>query len=331
MARVGRARGFAMGTVVGTLGAVCAIAAIAAHSFVLFCSASTLIGCAAAFSQQYRFAAVESVGAVLAPKAISVVLVGSMAGAVLGPGLAARGESWIPGVQFGGTFAVVAGCYLAAGAALLALRPTAFGSSEAATVSVRPLKVIARGRLFIAAVAGAAIGQGVMAFLMTAAPMAMHIVDQHSLEATAAILQTHVLAMYAPSLVTGILMGRFGVGRVMLVGTVLLGATLAAGLAGRHVLHYGVAMAALGIGWNFLYVGGTTLLARVHRPAERFRVQALNDFTIFGTAALGSLSAGAVMQLLGWNALLYASLPAILAAVAVILWARPDRQSGIER
>ena len=102
-----------------------------------------------------------------------------------------------------------------------------------------------------------------------------------------------------------------------------------AGLAGRHILHYGGAMVALGVGWNFLYVGGTTLLARTHRPAERFRVQALNDFTIFGTAAVGSLSAGVVMQLLGWDAVLYASLAPILVAVAAIAWARPDREAAV--
>ena len=105
--------------------------------------------------------------------------------------------------------------------------------------------------------------------------------------------------------------------------------TLAAGLAGRELMHYGVSMVALGVGWNFLYVGGTALLARSYRPEERFRAQGLNDFIVLGCAAFGSLSAGAVMQLLGWDAVLYASMPAIMLAMAAILWARPDRESAV--
>ena len=198
-------------------------------------------------------------------------------------------------------------------------------AEEEATGGARPLRVIARGRFFIAAVTGAAIGSGVMSLVMTAAPLAMHVVDGYSLAATTAVIQAHVLAMYFPSLISGVLIGRFGAGRVMIGGAALLGATLVAGLAGRHMLHYGLAMVALGVGWNFLYVGGTTLLARAYRPAERFRVQALNDFSIMGVSAYGclgfaSLSAGAVMQLLGWNGVLYASIPAILVGAMVILW-----------
>ena len=159
-----------------------------------------------------------------------------------------------------------------------------------------------------------------MSLLMTAAPLAMHVVDGYSLAATAAVVQAHVLAMYLPSLISGVLIGRFGAGRVMLGGTALLGATLVAGLAGRHVLHYGLAMVALGVGWNFLHIGGTTLLARAYRPVERFLAQGLNDFSIMGVSALASLGGGAAMQLLGWNGVLYASIPVILVGAMVIRW-----------
>lgn len=331
MSRIGRARGFALGAAIGAVGALCVIVAAEVQSFPLFCGASMCVGCAAAFSQQYRFAATESVNAAAAPTAISIVLVGSLAGAVLGPELVARGGSWISGIRFGGSFAAIAACYLVASFALLGLRSLPSASGHEATGAVRPLRTIARGRLFVAAVTGAAIGQGVMAFMMTAAPLAMHVVDQYSVEETAKIIQYHVLAMYVPSLFTGFLIGRFGVGRIMVLGTLLLGATIVAGLAGRQIMHYGAAMVALGVGWNFLYVGGTALLARTHGPAERFRVQALNDFTIFGTAAVGSLSAGVVMQLLGWDAVLYASLAPIIVAVAAIAWARPDREAAVAR
>ena len=320
MARVGRARGFAIGATVGAFGAACAFLATLTHDFALLCGGSITIGCAAAFSQQYRFAATECVGAAAAPKAISIVLLGSIFGAFLGPGLMSWGEAWVAGAPFGGSFAAIVACYLLGAAALLALRPMTPSAEEETTEGARPLHVIARGRFFIAAVTGGAIGQGVMSLVMTAAPLAMHIVDGYSLAATAAVIQAHVLAMYLPSLISGVLIGRFGAGRVMIGGVALLGATLVAGLAGRHMLHYGLAMVALGVGWNFLYVGGTTLLARAYRPAERFRVQALNDFSIMGVSALASFSAGAVMQLLGWNGVLYASIPAILVGAMVILW-----------
>ena len=320
MSRVGRARGFAIGATVGAFGAACAFVATLTHNFALLCGASIVIGGAAAFSAQYRFAATECVGAEAAPKAISIVLLGAIIGAFLGPGLMAWGEAWVAGAPFGGSFAAVAGCYLLGAAALLALRPMPPSNEEETTGDARPLRVISRGRIFIAAVTGSAIGQGVMSLVMTAAPLAMHVVDGYSLAATAAIIQAHVLAMYLPSLISAVLIGRFGAGRVMIGGAALLGATLVAGLAGRHMLHYGLAMVALGVGWNFLYVGGTTLLARAYRPAERFRVQALNDFSIFGISAFASLSAGAVMQMLGWNGVLYASIPAILVAAMVILW-----------
>ena len=320
MARVGRARGFAIGATVGAFGAACAFLATLTHDFALLCGGSITIGCAAAFSQQYRFAATECVGAAAAPKAISIVLLGSIFGAFLGPGLMSWGEAWVAGAPFGGSFAAIVACYLLGAAALLALRPMTPSAEEETTGGARPLRVIVRGRFFIASVTGGAIGWGVMTVLMTAVPLAMHVVDGYSLAATAAVIQAHVLAMYLPSLISGALIGRFGAGRVMIGGVALLGATLVAGLAGRHMLHYGLAMVALGVGWNFLYVGGTTLLARAHRPAERFRVQALNDFSIMGISAFASLSAGAVMQLLGWNGVLYGTIPAILVGAMVILW-----------
>ena len=331
MARVGRARGFAIGATVGALGAACAFLATLTHDFALLCGGSITIGCAAAFSQQYRYAATECVGAAAAPKAISIVLLGSIVGAFLGPGLMSWGEAWVAGAPFGGSFAAIVAFYLLGAGALLALQPMTPSAEEETTGGARPLRVIVRSRFFIAAVTGGGVGWGVMTVLMTAVPLAMHVVDGYSLAATASIIQAHVLAMYLPSLISGALIGRFGAGRVMIGGVALLGATLVAGLAGRHMLHYGLAMVALGVGWNFLYIGGTTLLARAHRPAERFRVQALNDFSIMGISAVASWSSGAVMELLGWNGVLYSSIPAILVAAMVILWVRPDHPPAADR
>ena len=322
MARIGRARGFACGAGIGCAGAFCAIASLAGGSFVLFCGAAVLMGAANAFAQQYRFAAMESVSPAAAGMAVSITLAGSLFGAVLGPELAARGEAWVAGVRFSGTFLAVAGCYLSAGVLLLWLRIPPVSIPAAASAGARPLRAMARNRTFVVAVLGAAAGYGVMAFVMTAAPLAMHVVDGHSLAHTAAVIQAHVLGMYAPSLVTGLLLTRFGCGPVMSAGALFLCVSLAAGFVGREIPHYGVSMIALGVGWNFLFVGGTTLLGSAHRPGERFRAQAFNDFTVFGISAAGSLGAGVVMQLYGWNAVLWASVPAIVLVLGVLAWGR---------
>lgn len=322
MSRIGRARGFAFGAGVGCVGALCAFVAMIEQSFVLFCGAALLMGVANAFAHQYRFAAAESVPPASAGWAVSITLLGSLVGAVLGPEFAARGEYWIAGARFGGTFVAVAGCYVLAGLLLLRLRmPQA---SPVIPEDVPGVAAIVRNRIFVVAVLGGAVGYGVMSFIMTATPLSMHVVDGHSLVHTAAVIQAHVLAMYAPSLATGYLIGRFGSRRVMLAGAGVLCITVIAGFAGREVMHYGASLVALGVGWNFLYVGGTTLLGSAHRPEERFRAQAINDATVFGISAAGSLSAGAVMQLFGWNAVLGVSIPAIALAIAMLAWIRPE-------
>ena len=329
MSRIGRASGFALGAVLGALGAGVAVVGVLEASFAVFCAGAMLVGVANAFSQQYRFAAAESVSPRSAGYAISITLAGSMIGAVAGPELAARGEDWISGARFAGTFVAVVGCYLVAAVLLLGLRASPPSRVAEPTVEasndLRPLSLIARQPAFVVAVLGAAVGHGVMSFVMTAAPLAMHVVDGHSLSHTAAVIQAHVLAMYAPSLVSGPLIARFGGQRVMLAGAAVLLAMVVIGFAGREVMHYGVSMVALGVGWNFLYVGGTTVLGSSHRAAERFRAQAANDFTVFTVSALGSLSAGTVMQVFGWNVVLATSLPMIVLALGVLAWIRPSR------
>ena len=324
MSRIGRPLGFAFGAGMGCIGAVCALGAMIAESFVLFCGAALLVGVANAFAHQYRFAATESVPSTSAGWAVSITLAGSLVGAVLGPELAARGEYWVEGARFAGTFAAVAGCYVCTGGLLLRLEQQVRRTSSAAGENARGVVAIARNRVFIVAVLGGAVGYGVMTFTMTAAPISMHVMDGHSLAHTAAVIQAHVLAMYAPSLVTGYFIGRVGAHRVMLVGAGVLSLTVIVGFAGREVIHYGASMVALGVGWNFLYVGGTTLLGTTHRPEERFRAQAMNDAAVFGTSAVGSLGAGVVMQLFGWNAVLGMSVPAVALAIAALVWFRPE-------
>ncbi len=322
MARIGRSRGFACGAAIGIGGACCAMVALARESFALFCCAALLMGAANAFAQQYRFAAAESVSAGSAGLAVSITLAGSLIGAVLGPELASRGEFWVASARFSGTFLALAGCYLFAGVLLLGLNTPSIPMSVAATAGARPLRQLVRNRTFVVALLGGAAAYGVMNFVSTAAPLAMHIVDGHSVADTALVIQAAALGMYAPSLVTGLLMARFGVRPVMLAGATILGLSMVAAFAGRELVHYGASMLALGVGWNFLFVGGTTLLGTAHRPEERFRAQAFNDFTVFGLSAAGSLAAGIVMQHHGWNTVLWASVPAIALVLVVLDWDR---------
>ena len=322
MSKIGRARGFACGAALGLVGALVSMVAMTTASFSMFCLGGLCVGFAAAFSQQYRFAAAESVREAYAAQAVSVILLGSIAGAMLGPELAVRGESWIGGAPFAGTFLGIAACYLIAGALLLMLSDEGPQTHTPTTGEIRPLRAMVGRWIFVVPVLGAAIGQGVMVFVMTAAPLAMHVADGHPLAAAAAVVQAHVLAMYIPSLFTGALIGRFGAVKVMLAGTAIFCVMVVTGFLGREVLHYGASMVALGVGWNFLFIGGTTLLAGAHRPAERFRAQAVNDFSVFGLSALGSLSAGVVIGLFGWHAVLWASIPPVLATMFVLVWSR---------
>lgn len=322
MSRVGRARGFACGAVLGLIGALVSMAAMAASSFGLFCAGGVCVGFSAAFSQQYRFAAAESVAASHAAHAVSVILLGSIAGAIFGPELAVRGESWVEGAPFAGTFLGIAACYALAGALLLMLGGAGPQGSSPTPGEVRPLRRMVGRRVFVVPVLGAAVGQGVMVFVMTAAPLSMHLGDGHPLGSAAAVVQVHVLAMYVPSLVTGALIGRFGAVRVMLAGTAIFCVMAGVGFLGREVLHYGMSMVALGVGWNFLFLGGTVLLAAAHQPAERFRAQAVNDFSVFGLSALGSLSAGVVLQLFDWHAVLMASIAPVLVTLLMLVWAQ---------
>ena len=287
--------------------------------------AVALVGAANAFALQYRFAAMENAPKGRESQAISLVLVGSLGGAIVGPALAAQGENWIEGIPFGGAFVVIAVSYVVVAGVLRRLS-SGDATEDAEAEAPRPLAEVVRQPLFLVAVLGGVAGFGVMTFVMTAAPLSMHVVDGHSMAATAAVIQAHVLAMYLPSLATGYLIGRLGIGRIMAIGALVLALTLVAGFLGREVMHYAAAMIALGVGWNFLYIGGTALLGHAHRPSERFRAQAVNEFSVFGVSACGSLGAGAVMHFAGWNGVLLAAGLPIAIALATLAAVRPQRR-----
>jgi MFS family permease len=324
MRRVGRKRGFVIAATVAAAGMFIGVFALRYTSFALFCAATMLVGVNVAFTQQYRYAAAESVQPEYVARAISFVLLGPIGGAFLGKELATRGQDWITGVPHAGTLAALGVLFVLQAALLLVLREPNAHEEHQARRSDRPVKEIIQQPVFVTAVFGGAVAYGIMTLIMTATPLSMHVNQGFSLEDTSSVIRAHVLAMYVPSLFAGFLIERVGVTRLMLVGTVGLLATSIIGLQGHALMHYWWALVLLGIGWNFLYVGGTTLLTYSYSMSERFRAQAVNEFLVFGMSASASLLAGTVMFYFGWTTLMLAPLPALLAIAAALILVRKD-------
>ena len=326
MRRIGRRKGFALASVTSVLALLVAVVALRQSSFPLFIVAVMLFGINMAFTQQYRYAAAESVTAKYVPRAISLVLVGSIGAAFVGKELATRGQFCIESIPYAGTMVVLA--------LMFGIQALLFLSMDAAQDhdqdqddsprSQRALGEIARQPLFIVAVLGAAVGFGLMTLVMTATPLSMHINDGYSLEQTALVIQAHVLGMYVPSLATGFLIEKVGVVKLMFVGALCLLAASIVGLQGHAVLHYWWALVLLGVGWNFLYVGGTTMLTYTYRRAERFRAQAVNEFLVFGMSATASLLAGSVMHFYGWGTLMLIPIPILIIICVALIKVRKE-------
>ena len=243
-------------------------------------------------------------------------MLGAIGGAMLGPELVTRGQFLIEGIQYGGTLISVSILFVLQSMLLILLGPFRMKDDEATNKLTRPLMDIVKQRAFIMAMCGATVAYGSMTFIMTATPLSMHIIDGFSIEETANVIRSHVLAMYIPSLVSGFLIERFGLNKIMACGVIgLLGASIA-GLTGQTIFTYWLALVLLGIGWNFLYVGGTTMLTYTYEPNERFKAQGINEFCVFGMSALGSLLAGTIMYLYGWYTLVLIPIP-LLIMVAV--------------
>ena len=321
MRRIGRRAGFSAASLAAAGAAALAAAGIARGSFALFCAAMVLIGGNAAFIAQYRFAAAESVAAGQVDRAVSFILVGGIVSGLLGPQLGAAARDWSAAGAFAGSFLALAGVYLVTAGLLRMLERTEPARLQEVGEE-RPLRVIARRPAFRLALLAGAVSFGVMSFLMTAAPVSMHHLDRHSLAATSVVIQAHIVAMYAPSLLAGLLFPRLGLLRVMGLGALALLGSVAAGLCGRSLPLYLASMILLGVGWNFLFSSGTALLTRSYLPAERFKVQAANDSAIFGFQSIASLSAGLVLLRAGWATMNLLALPVVALMLAALLGSR---------
>jgi MFS family permease len=324
MRKLGRSKGFSLASM-SAASAVCLAAwALVDSSFALFLLAAALFGINMAFTQQYRYAAAESVEARYIPRAISFVLIGSIGGAIVGPELAKHGQSLFGGVQYSGTMLGLGALYALQAILFLLLQPMSPTREHREGAAQRSAAEIVRQPVFIVAVLGATAGYGLMTLVMTATPLSMHLNDGYSVETTANVIRAHVLGMYVPSLVSGFLIEKLGVIRMMFIGALALMAAAIIGMQGHAVLHYWWALLLLGVGWNFLFVGGTTMLTYTYAMSERFRAQAINEFLVFGTAATASLLAGSVMHYFGWDRLMWIPIPVLLTICAALVLVRKD-------
>lgn len=319
MKKLGRKRTFLL--VAGYSFAISLIAsyAISIEHFYLFSFCTFLLGVTSACIMQFRFASMESVNSDQIPKAASYVLLGGIAAAYIGPEVALFGKDILPS-EFAGSFLLLGGLFVLGFLVLLRYENTISPADEV-VAEPRRMSVIAKQWSFWVAILGATIGYAVMAFIMTATPVSMHVMDGHSLNITKSVIQSHIVAMFLPSLITGHLIKKLGVSKVMILGLISYIACIAFAYAGHFVHNYWAALILLGIGWNFLFVAGTTLLPQTHTSSERFKVQAFNEFFLFSSQAIASLSAGWVVFEFGWEVLLTVALPFILVQfITLFIW-----------
>jgi MFS family permease len=325
MAKVGRRTGFVAGALLGSIGGVTAALGIWLHALPVLALGTFLVGSYQAFAQFYRFAASEVADDAFRPRAISLVLGGGVIAALLGPWLARLGGPLLE-PQYVGSFLLLSAVSLLGAGVMLGLRMPGATIDDVDATSRRPWSEIVTQPGYLVALFAAATGFGVMILAMTATPIAMaH--HHHELSTAATVIQLHVLGMFLPSFVTGSLIARFGVLRIMLAGVALLSAHVLLTWTGTGFSSFAGALVLLGVGWNFLYIGGTTLLTTTYSPAERSRAQATNDMTIFAVGLACSFSAGGLLEALGWQTLNAILLPWLAIAALVLIWfgARTER------
>ena len=324
--RFGRLASFELGALCGAVaGVLCSLAVLQA-SFGLLCLGTLFGGFYAAVHQSYRFASTDTASDAFKPRAISWVMAGGMFSAFVGPQLVIVTKDLWPPYLFAASYLAQAGVAILSGLVLLATRIPRPVQADRSMGDARPLTEIFRQpRLIVAVVCGVA-SYSMMNLVMTSAPVAMLDCNHTVTDATLG-LQWHVIGMFGPSFFTGALIARFGTDRMAGIGLSLIALGAAVALAGITVWHFWIALILLGVGWNFAFIGATALVTQCHRPSERNKVQAVNDFLVFGSMAIGSFSSGRLLASYGWSMVAEVVLPAVGVAgillIAVNLLARP--------
>ena len=327
MFKIGRQRGFMVGAILGFFGVSIASAAILSHSFIWFCVGLILTGGANSFVQQYRFAASDFVDDTLKSQAISRVLIGGIASAVIGPQIVLHNKDLLHPTPFAGAFLSGAGLFIIGLLFMTLLPKQAPAKQKLARTDGRTKKEFARDTTFITAVLCGTSSYALMAFVMTAAPLAM-VGCGFDVSDAALGIQWHVLAMFVPSLFTGKLISRFGKLPIIGTGLLTLMACSAVALSGISIEHFYVALVLLGLGWNFGFIGSTALLTETYQAHEKHTAQGLNDTILFSAVALGSLSSGVAYELIGWETMNWIAFPIGLLCL-ITLWLEHHRHQTL--
>lgn len=317
MGRVGRRRGFMTGSASAIVGSSVAAVALWLGSFPLFCVATAILGIYSAFGLQYRYAAAEVAEPSFKARAISLVLAGGIVGGFLGPEATRWGKDLFA-IPFLGSFLTLAAIALVAMAVQSRVRVPP-PSREERSGGGRPLSRILRQPVFVVAALAGALGYGLMNLLMVATPLAMSFCS-HPYGAAAMVIEWHVVGMYAPGFFTGSLIKRHGTLKVILAGVAFVAGSIAVALQGTTIAHFVVALALLGVGWNFMYIGGTTLVTESYRPAEKAKTQGANDFIVFSIMGISSFSSGALVSAAGWETMNAGALPVLAIVAIAVAW-----------
>ena len=314
MSITGRKTGFIIASVGNSIVSLCAAYSIFIQNFSLFCFVNFFLGVGMAFTHQYRFAAAESVDKDKVPKAISIILLGGIVSAVIGPGLANYAKDIVSNHLYVGSYLSLA---------VLTFLPSIFflfyKNTKKIEINIKYsgrnyLELISQPR-YLQAIVASAFGYAIMTFLMTATPLSMHVMEGMSLSKTSVVIQIHVAAMFLPSLITGDLVKKFGHSKIMYAGVFLYSITVIASFFDQSFLNYMFALIFLGFGWNFLFISGTSLLVLTYKEEEKFRAQGLNDFIVYSVHAIGSLSAGILIVLTNWKMMNIICIPLMIIIV----------------
>lgn len=316
MERFGRKAGFMLGSALGTLAGILAASAIWLENFSLFVVANMLVGSYQAFAQYYRFAAADAASVEFKSRAISWVIAGGIVAAVAGPNMV-RFTQNTGSVPFALTYLSMVALGILAMFLVSRMVLPAVNTTETQGTP-RALPEIMKQPIFLTALAGSSVGAAVMLLVMTATPLAMQMCGQ-PIGSAATVIQWHVLGMFIPSFFTGNLIRRFGVLQIMATGVVLLAAHVAIALSGLEFLHFLSGLILLGVGWNFLFIGGTALLTEAYRPSERAKVQAAHDFLMYVAISIATFSSGSLLNSFGWQAVNLAVLPFLVLALVMIV------------
>ena len=318
MSLIGRKAGFIVASIGNCSTSILAAYSIIAQNFILFCFANFFLGVGMAFTHQYRFAAAESVEKDKVPRAISIILLGGIVSAFIGPGMANYAKDIVSEHLYVGSYLSLAALTFIPTILFLFYENTSKLEVNIKYSGRSYLELVSQPR-FLQAIVAAAFGYAIMTFLMTATPLSMHVMEKMSLSKTSIVIQFHVVSMFLPSLATGYLIKKFGHSNIMYAGVFLYSITIVASFFDQTFLNYLFALIFLGFGWNFLFISGTSLLALTYKEEEKFRAQGLNDFIVFTVHAIGSLSAGILIVLTSWKIMNLICIPLMILIILTTL------------